>query len=114
MKRILALILAVLLCLLPGCAEEDTVYVPTGNGLTWDDDSPVSTTENTTAPVDQELVLVYYPDIPLNPYLCTDFTNRTFLSLIYQSLFVVDSNYNTSPMLCSRYTMSDDMRSYTF
>lgn len=114
MKRILTLILTVFLCLLSGCAQEDTVYVPTGNGLTWEDDSPVSTTEGITEPTDQELVLVYYPDIPLNPYLCTDFTNRTFLSLIYQSLFVVDSNYNVSPILCSRYTMSDDMRSYTF
>lgn len=112
MKRFLFLILAVLL--LSGCAANPDVYIPTGNGLTLEEDSPIAPTENSAPVQEQELVMVYYPKITLNPYLCTDFTNRTLFSLLYQGLFAVDSNYNVSPILCSRYTMSDNMRRYTF
>ncbi len=114
MKRFLAFISCLLVCTLLGCNADDTPYVPTGNGLTWDDASH----QNTTAPQEdtpeQELVLVYYPDRTMNPYTCTDFTNRALFSLIYQGLFTVDSDYNVTPMLCSRYTVSDDMRTYKF
>lgn len=114
MKRFLAFISCLLVCTLLGCNADDTPYVPTGNGLIWDDASH----QNTTAPQEdtpeQELVLVYYPDRTMNPYTCTDFTNRALFSLIYQGLFTVDSDYNVTPMLCSRYTVSDDMRTYKF
>lgn len=88
--------------------------MPTGDGLTWEEDytGPVQT--KPTQPQDQALTLTYYPERSMNPYLCTDFTNRALFSLLYQSLFVVDRNYHVEPMLCSRYTVSDDMRSYTF
>lgn len=114
MKRFQILISLLLVCALFGCATEDAPYVPTGNGLSWDEASP----QNTTAPLDatpeQELVLVYYPNKTMNPYTCTDFTNRALFSLIYQGLFAVDSSYNVTPILCSRYTVSDDMRTYQF
>jgi len=113
MKRILALVLCLSTLLLCGCSGGEAPYVPTGNGLTWEDgDTPLPT--QTFDIQEQELVLVYYPDRTMNPYTCTDFTNRTLFSLIYQSLFVVDRDYLVSPMLCSRYTVSEDMRSYTF
>ena len=115
MKRIFALLLALISVLLPACSTQPEVYIPTGNGLTWDDEVPgVTEPSSTDAAPEQELVLVYYPDRTMNPYTCTDFTNRALFSLIYQSLFVVDSNYNVSPMLCSRYTMSESMRTYEF
>jgi len=59
-------------------------------------------------------VLVYYPNIPLNPFTCTDFTNRALLSLMYQGLFVTDSDYQVYPILCDFYTVSQDQRTYTF
>ena len=106
MKRLFALVSCLLVCALLGCTAEDTPYVPTGDGLAWDEASP----QNTTAPAEdtpeQELVLVYYPDRTMNPYTCTDFTNRALFSLIYQGLFTVDNHYNVSPMLCTRYTVS--------
>jgi len=114
MKRTFILILFLLICTLFGCASEDTPYVPTGNGLSWEDTSPQSTTAPLEETREQELVLVYYPNKTMNPYTCTDFTNRALFSLIYQGLFTVDSDYNVSPMLCSRYTVSDDMRTYEF
>ncbi len=113
MKKLSTLLAVLLCCLLLGCQQEQTPYVPTGDGLYWDDGTPVNTTVAEEEP-EQELVLVYYPEKTLNPYKSTDFTNRTLFSLLYQSLFVVDSDYQVSPMLCSRYTMSEDMRTYTF
>ena len=98
-----------------GCTLVKEPYVPTGNGLTPDeDDLPGSDLESTEPPAEQDLVLVYYPEVTMNPYACTDFTNRALFSLLYQSLFTVDSNYNVFPMLCSRYTMSENMRTYSF
>lgn len=114
MKKLIIFILCLLVCTLLGCKAEDTPYVPTGNGLSWEEHSP----QNTTAPqqdtLEQELVLVYYPNQTMNPYTCMDFTNRALFSLIYQGLFTVDNNYVVSPMLCTRYTVSDDMRTYEF
>lgn len=114
MKRALLILLALLCGLFSGCNQSHTAHVPTGDGLTWDDDytGPVYTKPQENQ--EQALTLAYYPDGSLNPYLCTDFTNRALFSLLYQSLFVVDRDYNVEPMLCKRYAMSDDMKSYTF
>ena len=114
MKRFLAVLLILSLCLLTGCNEEESAYIPTGDGLAADEDLPQSVTDPTEEAAEQELVLVYYPDKTMNPYTCTDFTNRALFSLIYQSLFVVDTDYEVSPMLCTRYTVSEDMRTYVF
>ena len=111
MKRFLIILSCLLVCLLFGCSSEQTPYVPTGDGLTWEEDLPQDTTAPVQAP-EQELVLVYYPNKTMNPYTCKDFTNKALFSLLYQSLFVVDANYEVYPMLCSSYTVSDDMKQY--
>ena len=113
MKRILSLILCLAFLFLCGCAGADKPYVPTGDALMdADDEGPAP-----TAPQKNELdslVLAYYPDQSLNPYLCTDFTNRALFSLVYQGLFATDRSYQTEPVLCKQYSVSPDMRSYTF
>ena len=115
MKRLLALMLCFSLAagLLVGCASEDDPYVPTGHGLTWDEGytGPGSYTPELE---DQSMQLTYYPDRSMNPYLCTDFTNRALFSLLYQSLFAVNREYEPEPQLCKNYRISEDMRSYTF
>jgi len=112
MKRLIALFLC-LVFLFSACSYVDGAYVPTGDGLSAEVDDP-----DALAPTDpfqeQELVMVCYYDQTFNPYLCTDFTNRTLFSLLYQGLFITDNNYKTYPMLCDRYTVSDDMKRYTF
>lgn len=116
MKRLLCLLLCccTVFSLLTGCQSSDEPYVPTGDGLTWDDEDPNAAATQPPASEAQELTLIYYPDITLNPLRCTDFTNKAILSLMYQGLFTVDRDYNVEPMLCSRYTMSESMRTYTF
>jgi len=111
MKRIAALLVCLCL-LLTGCNREGD-YTPTGDGL---GEGAYTGGQNSgqngeNAP---QFSLPYYADRSLNPYQCTDFTNRTLFSLLYQSLFVTNRNYETEPQLCSRFSMSEDMKSYTF
>ena len=110
MKKLIYIMCAVLLlCLLTACGDGNDVYVPTGDGL-GGVDAPPSATE----PQDQTLTLTYYREKSLNPLTCTDYTNRTLLSLMYQGLFSVNREYQTEPVLCKSYRISEDMKSYTF
>ena len=109
MKRALAILL-MLACLMAGCTQNYDAYVPTGDGLTNDDAGPSSPSGGD----DQALTLTYYPDITLNPYLCTDFTNRVLFGLLFQRLFVVSRDYRVEPMLCKSYQVSKDKKTYTF
>lgn len=112
MKKFLALTLcAATLCgLLSACQQDKEPYVPTGGGLYQEE----ATKPVTSQPEEQTLSLTYYADRPMNPYRCGDYTNRTLFSLVYQSLFSVDRNYQVEPVLCKSYTVSADMRTYTF
>ena len=112
MKKCICLLLCCL-CLFTGCTVDDKAYVPTGNALVRDDGSMLGSQETEPEP-EQELVMMYYPEISLNPFVCTDFTNRTLFSLIYQGLFATDSEYNVTPILCSKYYVSENMKEYTF
>ena len=114
MKRFLALLLTTLmaLSLLAGCDTADTPYVPTGDGLTWDD--PQQPTGPTVPQEDDDLITVYTPDSTYNPYFSTDLNNRTWMSLVYQGLFATDSRYEAHPILCENYWISDDMQTYVF
>ena len=112
MKRITALLLALLL--LTGCSAGKPNYVPTGDALDQgtvatrpkDDDTPVTS--------EQVLSLAYDPDGSLNPYTDTAASNRVVFSLLYQGLFCVDMYYEVSPVLCRQYSVSKDMKTYTF
>ena len=110
MKRVIAIIICAALLLLCGCEAEKAAYVPTGDALT----DETSSTVPEVSSGDHEISLAYYSDRSLNPYECTDYTNRVLFSLIYQGLFVVDRNYEISPILCKSYNVSKDLRSWTF
>lgn len=118
MKKTIALCLClcILSSFLTGCnlVERDP-YEPTGDGLTWEGDDPFAASNSQPEEQSiQDLTLTYFPDTTMNPYQCTDFTNKALFSLVYQGLFSVDRDYNVEPMLCDRYTVSDDMCTYTF
>lgn len=109
MKRLICLSLCLLI--LCGCsAKPNTPYVPTGNGLTSDE----PTEPQGSGITEQKMSLAYYPDRSLSPFQSNDTTNRVLFSLIYQGLFAVDEHYNANPILCKSYTVSRDMKTYTF
>ena len=123
MRKIIALALCAVMAAgcLTGCViENKSEYTPTGNGLYSEDGPvPVETTKPNSEGEDEQkeaphIVMAYYSELTLNPFLCTDYTNRAFFPLMYQSLFVTDQNYNVAPLLCSSYTVSEDMKNYTF
>ena len=107
MKRLLAILL--LCCLLCGCTEQG-VYIPTGGG--FQDSSKVPSQPQSTAT--GELRLAYDKNGSFHPYSATDLNNRGLLSLVYQGLFAIDDNYKPTPILCSSYKVSADMREWTF
>lgn len=113
MKRLICLILALTLALtMAGCTAEHPEYVPSGAGLAGDDITAPQETDP-GAP-EQALTLAYYRTKPMNPLKTTDFTNTVLFSLMYQGLFAVDRDYETYPVLCKRYTVSNDMKTYVF
>ena len=118
MRKVIALLLSALLFAgsLAGCViENKTPHVPTGNGLDSQDATiPVATKSPEEEEEKTPIVMAYYAELGMNPFLCTDYTNRALFPLMYQSLFVTDQNYNVAPLLCGSYTVSDDMKNYTF
>ena len=112
MKRIIAFSLCLLLTVsLLGCGKEQE-YIPTGDALVIEGET-VAPTEEAEVP-DQHLELAYYPADSMNPFKANNYANRVLFSLVYQGLFAVDRNYQPVPMLCKSYTMTEDMRTYTF
>ena len=116
MKKILALGCAVLLLvsLLSGCTVGKTTYVPHGSGLTYDDPTEGTLATDPTEEPELDITMVYNVDASENPFLCTDPSNRAWMSLIYQGLFAVDSNYEAWPILCESYWVSTDMMTWSF
>ena len=116
MKKILALLLAavMVLSLFSGCANkiDNSGYIPTGNAILMEGQEPedILPEEEDT----QELTLAYYPDRKLNPLFGSDYINRILMSLMYQPLFAVDNNKNVTPILCGKYQVSANSRTWTF
>lgn len=116
--RKMAFLLALVL-LLTGCASHKA-YVPTGDGLA-DVTRPAEqpTEPEITAPGGLNtsqggFTLAYYPRDSFNPYDCTNINNRMLFSLLYQSLFAVDSEYNVEPQLCKSFTVTENLQTYVF
>ena len=114
MKRLLATVLC--LCLvLCGCGKSGgNPYTPTGNGLDYDAGNSGAQSAPQQESTVENFSLAYYKEKTLNPYTCTDFTNRVLFSLLYQGLFSIDREYNVEPQLCKNYSVSQDAKTYTF
>lgn len=113
MKPLISILLcAALLLGLVGCGNP-TAYVPSGDGL-YDPGETDPGSSATEPEKEQALTLVYYRNKTMNPYQATDFTNRALFSLLYQGLFAVTRDYEARPVLCESYSVSKDMKTYTF
>ncbi len=123
MKRIFSLLLCLaLLCgLLGGCRQPATAPAETSaapgeviSGSTAPSTEPPETeaTEATAEPGERSFGLAYVPEFGLNPYDCMCLTNRPILSLMYESLFVLNNHFEPEPVLCDRFAVSGDGLTY--
>lgn len=108
MKRIVCLLLCLLI--FTGCTPTSNPLPPAGELLV----GPKPLESQTGEEAKQKLTLIYYPKKTMNPYDCTDYTNRALFSLLYQGLFSTDRNYKVEPVLCKSYSVSKDNKTYTF
>ena len=101
-KRAIAFLLSGAILLLSGCAgtQVPPPDLPEESGDIISDAVEVTQDEAVT-----NFGLAYQSQFGLNPYDCTNLTNRTILSLLYESLFTVTSNLRWS-RYCAIITMS--------
>lgn len=114
MKKIKSQTLALLLilALLTGCAAPGSE--PSDTGTTHQAGEIISdTVANTAASSVSPFGLAYQSKYGLNPYQCTDLSNRTIFSLLYNGLFTVTSSFAVEPVLCDYYSVSADQMTYT-
>lgn len=105
LNRISALVLLfALLFALGGC-----------NGAWTENTEPTGETEPVTEPAEErpaEFGLSFVAEYGFNPYKCTCLTNRPVISLVYESLFVVNESFQPEPVLCDKFGVSDDGTTY--
>lgn len=65
-------------------------------------------------PVTTPFTLPVFPDFSLHPTLGANRANLTLSPLLYEGLFLVDETYQAVPVLCERYSASEDKRVWTF
>ncbi len=107
MKRLLCLLL--LLGLLSGCTLFDRrteTEAPAAEESVEEDSGIQLNTDHT----ESLFTLGWSPDLGLNPFITRSTTNWTFLPLIYEGLFVVSSNFEPEPVLCTEAEPSVDGR----
>lgn len=114
MKKLLGIFLTLAMLLSMTACKRGGDYVPTGDALEPEEGGSTSATRPTGEEEVQDLTLTYYADESMNPILSTNYTNRALFSLIYQSLFVTNRDYQVEPQLCKTYSVSEDMLQYTF
>lgn len=103
MKKILCL----MLCLLAitasfyGCSNDEA-----DETLSTSETSEEETTEEEV--VVKDVVIGYYADESLNPYLTTSSANQKISTLLYDSLIALDSSYEPYCSLASAYTIDEN------
>ena len=108
-KRLILLALCLALAL-SGCAKEK----PAKTDLSSESNDIIS--DAVTQKKDSIVTnfgLAYQSQFGLNPYQCVSLTNRTIMSLLYESLFTVTSGFEVEPVLCEYYDVSADLKQYT-
>lgn len=119
MKKWICLMLAVFLLLtLVGCAlptqqPAETTAAPTETEPPETFPDETMDEEESEEPIAEgSFTLAYIVKYGLNPYTCMSLTNRPILSLMYESLFVLNNQFEPEPVLCKQFAVSDNGRTY--
>lgn len=106
-KKLVSLLLALCLLLLCGCSS-----APGDRSIPDETEvDPLPTLKEDRA---DSFGLSYQEDAGLNPYDCTRLVNRPVISLLYQGLFTVTSQYKAEPVLCRTFRCSPDLKTWVF
>lgn len=115
MRKIIVLLLA--LTLLCGCAAQTQTETQT----VTETETTAETAETIAVPTTPDVLedmrsftLPFMPDAGLNPFECGLTLNRGLMSLLYESLFVVNYHFQAEPQLCESFSVSTDGLTYTF
>ncbi len=108
MKKIMCLIvcLALLIGIFYGCDGGEDVTT---------DPAETEAEETTTAkpPAERKIVLGYYKDKSLNPFKTDSPTNKSLMTLVYDSLFLFSDNYTVEPLIALSFTNNEKMLTVT-
>lgn len=104
MRRLLSLFLAVLLLTLSACGAQPAPSVSSAPEDTSQEELPETT----------PFTLPVFPDFSLHPTLGANRANLTLSPLLYEGLFLVDESFQAVPVLCERYSVSEDKLVWTF
>lgn len=114
-NRISALLLALLLLIsaLCGCAAKSPEAT---EDLSAETETVPAETEESGQRIrrgtDARFGLAYVEEYGFNPYSCTCLTNRPIISLVFESLFVVNEQFRPEPVLCDKFGVTEDGLTY--
>ena len=107
MKRLSALLLgAVLLLSLAACGG--------GEGAASSGAASSQTGDGSAAEEAVPFTLPVFLDFSLHPVLGANRANLTLSPLLYEGLFQVDESFQAVPVLCERWSASEDLLTWTF
>lgn len=115
MKKILVLLLA--LTLLCGCGVQTQTETQAASQTEMTQETTEAIAIPTTPDVLEQMrtfTIPFMPESGLNPYDCSLTLNRGIMSLLFESLFVVNHNFQAEPQLCESFSVSTDGMTYTF
>ena len=106
MRRLPSLFLAVLLLTLSACGGQ-----PASESVS---SAPPEDTSQQQPAQTTPFTLPVFPNFSLHPTLGVNRTNLTLSPLLYEGLFLVDESFQAVPVLCERYSASEDKLVWTF
>lgn len=105
MRRLLSLVFATLLLALSACGAQPASSASSS--------SPVQSSQEEISEA-TPFTLPVFPDFSLHPTLGSNRANLTLSPLLYEGLFLVDESFQAVPVLCERYSASEDKLVWTF
>ncbi len=118
-RRGIALLLALTLMvgLFAGCGGDSASEADSTRGFGTEVDAAVSGAQELGSQAESSTTdsfsMPYNESYGWEVYNCRSMENRAVMQLIYESLFIMDNQFEPEPLLCQEYTVSDDGLTYT-